>query len=534
MSAAAIVMRERIQGNGVERDRKHLLIACAAAVLAGAIAYLPTFVGMVRTWLSTDTYVHGFVILPIVAFLIWRLRAELALLPWRPASAGLAVLLMLTLAWFTAARVDIRLVEQLAAVAMLPALIYTFAGGAVVRRLSFPLAYLVFAVPMGDELVPWLMEFTADFTVGALKLTGIAVYREGLMFSTSRGDFAVEKACSGVRYLIASVAVGALYAYLTYRSGRRRAMFIAVSALVPLLANGVRAYLIVVLAHASDMRFAAGADHIIYGWAFFGLVMFGLFIAGFWFREPADTRGAMPAATRLPDPLRREPISPRRIAVLTAGTLAVLAAGPILERSLARAASGTQAPPALARVSGDWTGPHPASNTWQPAYAGADLRLFGVYRRDGRPDVDVAVVHYRGVAGGGELATVGNRVADPAVWREFDSSTQMLTLSGGDEVELQTSWLQSRDGRRVATWVYVIDGRFTASPVMLKWRELRAKLWGHNRGAALLAASVAYAEDPASATAALDDFLSANLAQLATCLGTASTSAPPCGSRDAG
>ncbi len=48
------------------------------------------------------------------------------------------------------------------------------------------------------------------------------------------------------------------------------------------LANTLRAYIIVMLGHFSDMKVATGADHLIYGWVFFGLVMFLLFwIGGF-------------------------------------------------------------------------------------------------------------------------------------------------------------------------------------------------------------------------------------------------------------
>lgn len=526
MSLVAGIMRVGAPHDALQRGRVLLLAGLGLALGTVALLYAPTFARMAGIWLSTDTYVHGFVILPISAFLIWRARAELVALAWQPAAAGVVVLLALGALWYAAARTEVRVVEQLAAVATVPALVYTFLGGSVVRRIAFPLSYLVFAVPMGDELVPWLMEFTADFTVAALKLSGIAVYRDGLMFSTSSGDFAVEKACSGVRYLIASVAVGSLYAYLTYRSPRRRALFIAVSALVPILANGVRAYLIVVLAHASDMRFAAGADHIIYGWAFFGIVMFGLFIAGLWFREPADAARAQPREPGAPP--TQEPLPPRRIAVFTAVVLAVLAAAPILESQATQASSAPHAPPLLAKAAGDWSGPHAPSNDWQPAYTGADLQLFGRYRRAGHADIDVAALYYRGNAGGGELATVSNRIANPVTWREFDTTRRIVRLVGGGEAALQTSWLLSDQGRRVAAWTYVVDGRLASSPVMLKWHELRAKLWGHDGGAAMLAASVSYADDSAAALAALDDFLGAHLAALTACLATAESVPTSC------
>src|SRR5262249_51537114 len=145
-----------------------------------------------------------------------------------------------------------------------------------------------------------LMEFTASFTVRALELTGVPVYREGLRFSIPTGDFEVASACSGIRYLIASVALGTLYAHLTYHTFWRRALFVALCLVVPLFAHGVRAYLIVMIAYWSDMRLAVGVDHLVYGWLFFGLVMFALFWLGLRLRErtsAAMTDGAESLAT---------------------------------------------------------------------------------------------------------------------------------------------------------------------------------------------------------------------------------------------
>jgi EpsI family protein len=121
--------------------------------------------------------------------------------------------------------------------------------------------------------------------VWMVEMTGIPIYREGFNFTLPSGSWEVVQACSGVRYIIASVTIGTLYAYLTYRSWTRRVLFVIVSAIVPVFANSVRAYIIVMLGHMSGMTVAVGADHLIYGWVFFGLVIFVLFWLGAFFRE---------------------------------------------------------------------------------------------------------------------------------------------------------------------------------------------------------------------------------------------------------
>ena len=141
----------------------------------------------------------------------------------------------------------------------------------------------MFSVPIGNELIPALQEITAEITVFFIKLSGIPVFYEGLYITIPSGVFEVAVACSGIRYLIASLTIGCLYAHLTYSSIKKQLAFIVLAILTPILANGIRAYLIVLIAHLSDLKYATGVDHLIYGWLFFGLVIGLMFyIGGFW------------------------------------------------------------------------------------------------------------------------------------------------------------------------------------------------------------------------------------------------------------
>ena len=159
-------------------------------------------------------------------------------------------------------------------------LVFAVFGKAVASVIIFPLLFLFFAVPLGEFLLPLLMEWTAKFTVIAVRLSGVPVYQEGLQFIISSGSWSVVEACSGVRYLISSVMIGTLYAYLNFQSFNRRFIFICFSIIVPVLANWVRAYIIVMLGHFSGNTLAVGFDHLIYGWLFFGVVIMLMFLIG--------------------------------------------------------------------------------------------------------------------------------------------------------------------------------------------------------------------------------------------------------------
>ncbi|MFK7974488.1 MAG: exosortase A [Halioglobus sp.] len=258
-----------------------------AALFAVALLfiYAETTWSMISIWARSDTFAHGFLVLPISLWLVWIKRDHLMIRNIQPAPRVGLLLVPPAMLWLLAWMIDVSVVQQLALVTLLIVGVWMILGHKLALVLAFPLFFLYFGVPMGEGLIAPMMEFTAFSTVWLIKLTGIPVYREGLYFSLPSGYWSVVEACSGVRYIIASVTVGTLYAYLTYRSTKRRILFIVISAIVPIFANTARAFIIVMLGHWSGMTIATGVDHLVYGWAFFGIVIFLLFWLGNFFRE---------------------------------------------------------------------------------------------------------------------------------------------------------------------------------------------------------------------------------------------------------
>ena len=210
--------------------------AATLAVLASLLTlglFWPTAWSMVETWWQRETFTHGFLVVPITLWLIWHRRRHLAAVVPTASWFGYAAFLMAALGWLAGYLADVRVVAQFGLIGMLVGGIWATLGDQAVRQMIFPLGFLFFAVPVGEALIPPLMEFTADFTVGMLRLTGIPVYRDGLFFSIPSGNWSVVEGCSGVRYVIASLTLGVIYAYLTYQSWWRRLIFILASALVP-------------------------------------------------------------------------------------------------------------------------------------------------------------------------------------------------------------------------------------------------------------------------------------------------------------
>ena len=407
---------------------------------------------------------------------------------------------------------------------MIVLVVRAFTGPAIARAIRFPLLFLLFLAPLGEELVPILMDITADLTVGAIALTGIPIYREGLFFSLPSGDWSVVEACSGIRYLIASIVLGSLYAHLSLEGTVRKLAFVALAAIVPIVANGIRAFLIVMIGHLSSMELATGADHLVYGWLFFGVVMFALFSVGTLFQRvgnPTATDGAegrAPGASRADidgGPSRR-PSRPRRpivarVALVAAGVLIwPLWAGVIDARTAGASLSAED----LTRVMAfDEASPDEIDarvTTWRPHIGGHDaVRRAIIDVGVDRPPV-LALAHvYARQRQGKEMISSSNVLVtsrDPH-WRRLESGTTTATFSSeGTPGTIEQSRLASDDGSLLVRRWYRVDGTDTGEALRAKLLEAR------NRLLLRTAPSVAYvlaadATDRAAAEAALDEAL---------------------------
>ncbi len=268
----------------IQINRPFLTILACTIVIP--VIFLDTLFQMIQTWNGDDTYTHGFFILPIAIWLIWQKRNALTILPINPEPKTLILLAPLSLGWIIANTVDVQIVQQFIMISMIIVSVWTLLGRSVVIKVAFPLLFLFLAIPFGKSLIPSLMEFTANFTVVLIDNLGIPIYREGLYFTLPTGNWSVIEACSGLNYFIASITLGLLYSYLTYHSIYKRVVFILITIAISILANGFRAFGIVMIGHFSNMEYGTGGDHTFYGWVFYGIIIFALFYLGSFWADP--------------------------------------------------------------------------------------------------------------------------------------------------------------------------------------------------------------------------------------------------------
>ncbi len=242
--------------------------------------YYSTVQSMVELWLTSETYSHGLFILPLTAILLFNRIEQLPRVIEKPSLIPLIFILATSFIWLIATLAHINLLAQLAVTALIPCTVWFRYGWGTTWKLKGPLLFLFLAVPVGDFLIPHLQDVTATLAIAMIELTGIPVYHDGLYISIPAGNFLVAEACSGIRFLISAVTIAIFYSLLYLKSSKNRFLMIALGAVVPIVANGIRVFMIIVIAHVSNMEAATGFDHIVYGWVFFSVVMVLLILLG--------------------------------------------------------------------------------------------------------------------------------------------------------------------------------------------------------------------------------------------------------------
>jgi exosortase A len=445
--------------------------------------YWGTLEAMAQIWWRSETYAHGLIVPPITLWLIWRERNGWLFFQPRPTYYFALPMAGFVFFWLLGELTAVNALTQFSVIGLIVLAVMSLLGLAISKELAFPLGFLFFAVPIGDFLLPQLMEWTADFTVLALRLTGIPVFREGQNFVIPSGSWSVVEACSGIRYLIASLTVGTLYAYLTYTSLKRRLTFILVALIVPIAANWLRAYLIVVLGHLSGNKLATGVDHLIYGWIFFGVVVAIMFAIGMrWAEPPLSHRPDMQKLINSHKNAR----GPWPISILLA---LIVATGPIYEFYLQRANTETIVKLAPLQTTGTWqTISSPID--WQPRFATPSAELQTFYG-NAEGWVGLYIAYYKNQNYESKLVTSTNVLVtsnDPA-WQIVSSGSATAILGGTKQPVREAELLDKRgsaDNRYIVWQRYWINGHLTSSDIEAKWLTAWAMITGQGDDSAVV------------------------------------------------
>ena len=446
-------------------------IVLGAVVAAILLIFRVDVVRLVELWWVSTTYGHCLFIGPVIAWLVWTRRTELARLDpaaWWP---GIALVAVGGFGWLMGEAGEVAFARQFGLVMMLQGAVLTILGPQVARGLLFPLAYAFFLVPFGEELEPPLQTLTVALVMPMLHLVGVPAVSNGVLIHAGRYYFEVAEACSGAKFVIAMIAFGVLVANVCFVAWRRRAAFMAAALVVPVIANALRAFATIWAANLTSVEAATGFDHIVYGWVFFGIVMAAVLALGWrWFDRAPDA----PAF----DPAELPPVRAGQTGLLAASLLVVATAAvfPAWSAAVAGRAAPMTSRVGLPVVPSWQQAPIDTRAPWQPYHPGADRTLIGRYT-DGTDAIDLAIAVYASQHDGKELVSFGT-----GVLREEDRWVRVQDLPGLADGSAVRITAPGPVERVVATW-YVVGGTVTSDEKRVKIETMKARLFGGDQTA---------------------------------------------------
>jgi exosortase len=233
--------------------------------IATAVVFVPGVIALAQRWASAEYFQHGFLV-PVVSLASAhpRIRGLGPSQRHRPALAGLVLALVVYALGLVAAEAGL---QGLALVGAIAALVGYRWGSRGLRRLAFPLGFLLFMVPLPEAIVfpivTQLQIFASAGAVGVLHVFGVTVLRDGNVMRLPGGDaLFVAEACSGITSLLSLIPVGVLLARFTQRGAWQRIAVVAAVVPAALLGNMIRVIATVVAAQAyGAQRATSGSLH---------------------------------------------------------------------------------------------------------------------------------------------------------------------------------------------------------------------------------------------------------------------------------
>ncbi|MDA3868609.1 MAG: EpsI family protein, partial [Gammaproteobacteria bacterium] len=458
-----------------------LLILLAFTLLL----YQHTVLYLIGLWnqLAIGEYAHGYLVVAISIYLIFIQKQQLSALTPRPEYRALLLVTGASMLWLVSALVNVEMIQALSLLILVFALVWAVLGNQAIRLLAFPILFIIFAIPVWFPFSPFLQNITADVVFAAIRLLDIPAFRQDNMIMLPAGTMSIEEACSGLRYLLAALTLGTLYAYMNYSSLRARLVVVIVAACTAVLVNMLRVLIVVYLAYVTEMQHPLVHDHLTLGWYLFaGLTVVLLFIDS-WLNKkhiaqsPDDTPDpdiikTIPGSGNYPHYLLFSAIT--AVLILIAPLTALLVSSP--------SASAMNKPaPQLPSGAGAWVQVQPLANSdqWNPVYHGA-VNQKQRYQK-GKNTIDFYIGFYPVQKQGEELINDLNRIASKDRWRTVYPIPRSRNIDG--RVVLEQRLKNDVNKQRLVWYWYNVAGTVTTNRYEAKILQvlaiLRTKPWGY-------------------------------------------------------
>jgi exosortase A len=478
--------------------------ATVVLLLAILVLYHNTVLYLASVWNEwrIGEYGHGYLVLVICLYLIYKKRKVLISLEPCPSIKALPAVAIAALLWLAATLVDVQSLQAVALLLLMLAVIWSALGPRITRHLLFPILFIGVALPVWSPLAVVLQEVTTDVVFWAEQIIGVPLMREGHTLILPYGQLSIEEACSGLRYFLAALTLGVLYAYLDQRGLRARLFIVLIAGATAILANILRVLIVVYVAYTTRMQDPLVTDHQSLGWMLFGGLAFLLVVLDHGFTSHVGTTTFKAFPANAPETTCKYDYL--RGALQFAASLLLIIWAPahvFLAQQSGIVPGETELfyPPAER----GWSGPSETHDDWMPQYHGAIAGLRS-YQRDDNT-VYLYIGYYPHQSQGNELINELNQIADATIWRTVPLSTREITV---DDLPVKEQVIISSTGRQRLIWYwYHIGGKQTTNRYIGKAFQVLGLLTGKT-GASVTAVGVDIVKDQGDAAKLLREFVS--------------------------
>ena len=266
----------------MDKPAKLIYLQISFLSLLFILLYFPFICTMVHDWNENSNYSHGYLIPFISAFMVWTIRKELREVDLSPNNWGL-ILIALGLAQLTVAKIGSEyFLQRSSMIVLLFGLSLFLLGNAFTKKISTPLLYLTFMIPI--PAIIWnqfafpMKLFASYIAANLIDFIGISILREGNILHLASTTLEVVDACSGLRSLTSLLALSGALAYIV--SLRRISKWILFFSAIPIAiaVNIFRLTSTAMLAQQFGAKVAQGFLHEISGLLVFIIAFIFLFV----------------------------------------------------------------------------------------------------------------------------------------------------------------------------------------------------------------------------------------------------------------
>jgi exosortase A len=452
-------------------------VAVSLLLLVVLVLYRDTVLYLVGLWnqLKIGEYAHGYLVVAISLYLVYRQRRLLASLTPCPSITALPVVAASALLWLAATLVDVLMLQSMALLLLILSVIWAGLGPRITRHLLLPVLFIGFALPVWSPLAVLLQQVTTDVVFWLARLSGMPVMREEHVLILPAGQLSIEEACSGLRYLLAALTLGVLYAYLNYSRLSARLLVVLVAAGAAILANILRVFIVVYLAYVTRMQHPLVYDHLSLGWELFGGLVFLLLLLDLGLSRSGAGTGTTDAVIATAGTCK---YGPARRSLLFVTSLFLIVCAPALAWWVQQTLPVTgETRLVFPTAMQGWSGPSETRDDWMPEYHGAVAAL-RAYQRDS-DEVYLYIGYYPRQSQGRELINELNHIANAGVWQTEPRAERAVSV---DDQPVLEQVIISRTGRQRLVWYwYRVGGRQTTNRYIAKALQVLGLVTGRTQ-----------------------------------------------------